>query len=1037
MRKLLLLTFLVLTGTFAFAQQRTVSGTVTGAEDGQPLPGVNLVIKGTTSGTVTDVNGEYKITISNDDDVIVFSFIGFQSQEIRVGSQASINVTLAADVQQLSEVVVTGYGTQIKQDLTGNVAQVDAEEIENMPVTTVEQAIQGRAPGVLINSQNGKLGQGMEIRVRGASSISASNQPLYVIDGVPITSDSQSRTDAITNPLADLNFNDIQSIEILKDASAAAIYGSRGANGVILITTKKGKSGKTNFDLNLQYGVSNPTGKREWINADEYVELYMEAALNNDQAGGAFPGLDITNYDPFQVENSPDYPGSWVEFMVDYMDFMDGDYVGNASLNDVIRTNTDWQEEAFQDASFTQFDLSASGGTGNTQYYLSGSYLTQDGILLGNNFDRLSARLNLEHKINEKVGIGTNFSISNSKNDRVSDDNAFSTPIQLVAQSPLTPVSNADGLLDNNLNPGAIYYPATVENANAQFTTTVWRNFANFYLYWDIIEPLQFRVEYGFDLLNQDEQRYQNSKTQTGSSVGGYGSSRYVSIFNQTTKGYFTYNKNWNGKHDLSAVLGMEYQDSERKQTNAEAQGFPVDDLKTLASAAEPIVSSSTLNEFAFVGYFTRINYKLNNKYLFGFTARYDGSSRFGANNRYGFFPSASAGWIMSEEGFLSGSSALSFLKLRASYGLIGNAEIPNYESYGTFEAVNYNNLSGLGTERIANPDLTWETTAQFDIGIDFGFADDRITGTLDYYDKQTSDLLLDVPVPGTSGYRTQFQNVGKLENKGFEATLNYRLTAGAFTWETGVNYARNDNKILELAPGQDQIPSTSSRWLNAVVVGQPIGVHWGVEFAGVDPANGDALWFLPTGETTNDYNEANAPENRKNVGNPTPTDIWGWNNTFRWKGIDLTIMFQGVAGNSIFLGGDGFMAANARFEDNQTREQLQRWQQPGDQTNIPQARLYRNNGAQASSRYISDGSYTRLKNLSIGYTFPREWMDQIGFTSIRVYFNASNLVTWTNYIGWDPEVNTDYRASQVNLGNDFYSAPQAKTFTFGVRAGF
>jgi TonB-linked SusC/RagA family outer membrane protein len=1037
MRKVLLTALtLVLSAIVVFGQDRTITGNVTTSEDGSSLPGVNVILQGTSSGTVTDVDGNYKLNVPQEGAKLVFSFIGYQTIEAEVGNRSVIDIVLSLDVTQLSEVVVVGYGTSIKQDLTGNIASVSSEDIEMMPVTTVEQAIQGKTAGVLITSQNGKLGQAMEIRVRGASSISASNQPLYVVDGVPITSENQGSGGADTNPLADLNFNDIETIQVLKDASAAAIYGSRGANGVILITTKRGKVGKTKFDLNLQFGVSEPSNNREWINADEYVELFLESALNNDQADGYFTDIDVTNYDPFEIENHPDYPFSWAEFMIDYMDWMDADYVGNYSLNDVIRTDTDWQQEAYQDASFLQFDLSASGGTENTQYYLSATYLDQAGIVLGNYFERFGTRLNLDHKVNEAISLGLNYNIARSVNDRVGNDNLFATPIQLVAQSPLTPVSNEIGLIDNSLNPGAIYYPATIENENADRVTTVWRNFVNTYLAWNITDALNFRAEYGFDLLSQDEQWHWNSKTESRS-TGGYGRSRYVGIYNYTTKGYFTWAQNFNNAHDLNVVLGMEFQEFNRKQTNAEAQQFPVDELKTLASAAEPVVSSSTLNEYAFLGYFTRISYKLNGKYLFGFTGRYDGSSRFGQNNRFGFFPSVSAGWIISEEAFLGGSEVMSFLKLRASYGNIGNAAIPNYVTYGTYTATSYNNNSALIPEQISNPELTWETTTELDIGIDFGFFNDKLSGEIDYYDKQTKDLLLDVPVPGTSGFRSQFQNIGKLENKGVEVVLNYTLRSGDFTWTTGLNYAMNNNKILELAEGQTIIPSTSSRWLNAVVVGQPIGVHWGVEYAGVDPDNGDALWYLPNGETTNNYNEANAPENRKNLGNPTPTNIYGWNNTLRFKGFDFTFNIQGVSGNKIFLGGDQYMAANARYQDNQTRDQLQRWQKPGDVTMIPQARLYTENGSQASSRALSDGTYTRIKMIALGYNFSQSVLSNIGFSSLRIYVNASNLVTITDYIGWDPEVNTDFRASNTNLGNDFYSAPQPKTYTFGIRAGF
>lgn len=1037
MRKTLRITMILVLSVFAVvAQSQTISGRVTAAEDGSGLPGVNVLVKGTSSGTVTDVDGNYRVSASAQD-ILVFSFIGYQSQEVAVGNQSTINVSLVLDVTELSEVVVVGYGTTIKQDLTGNIANVSGEEIELQPITTVEQAIQGRTAGVLITSQNGKLGQGMDIRVRGASSISASNQPLYVIDGVPVTTASQSRSVAATNPMADINFNDIESIEILKDASAAAIYGSRGANGVVLITTKKGKAGKTKFDVNLQYGSSEPTGRREWINADEYVQLYTEAAFNNDQAGGSFADLTVDDVNPGgynTIENHPDYPGSWTEFMVDFMDGMDADYIGDASFNSINPARTDWQEEAFQKANLLTFDISASGGNDKTRYFLSGSYSDQTGILLGNAFERLAGRLNLDHDINDKVTIGLNYNVARTMNDRVSNDNFFSTPLQLVAQSPLTPVQNADGFIDNALNPGAIYYPATVENANADFITTVYRNLFNTYLNWDIVDNLSFRAEYGFDLLTQDEQRIQNSKTLSGRSVGGYGSSRWVQVFNYTTKGYLTWTPDLGEQHNLDVVAGMEFQESTRKQTNVEGQGFPVDQLRTVASAAEIVAGSSTLNEFAFVGYFLRANYKFNNKYLLGITTRIDGSSRFGKNNRYGTFPSVTAGWIISEEGFLSGSNTLSFLKLRASYGLTGNAAIPNYSTFGTFTSASYNNNSALVPEQIANPDLTWETTAQLNVGLDFGLFDDKLSGGIDWYQKKTTDLLLSVPIPGTTGFRTQFQNIGEMENKGIELILNYTLNAGDFRWETGINLARNQNTVTKLAEGQEEIQAGG---LNVVRVGQPIGAFWGIEYAGVDPANGDALWYLPTGETTNDYNEANAPENRKFLGNPTPEWIYGWNNTFRFKGFDLSILFQGVSGNHIFLSGDRFMAANARFEDNQTREQLNRWRKPGDQTNIPQARLYRTNGAQNSSRYLSKGDYFRLKNLSFGYTLPRSVLDNIGFTNMRIYVNASNLITVTDYIGWDPEVNADASASNTSLGNDFYSAPQPKTYTVGIRAGF
>lgn len=1028
--------------TSALAQDRTVSGKVTD-EQGTPLTGVNVLLEGTNIGTITDIDGNYSISVSGENDVLIFSFIGFNTIKQEVGSRSVIDINLSEDVETLAEVVVVGYGTQIKQDITGNIAQIDGDAIENIPVPSFEQAIQGRAAGVFISSQNGKVGQGINLRIRGASSITAGNEPLYVIDGIPVTSESQSSTAAATNPLADLNFNDIESIEILKDASAAAIYGSRASNGVVLITTKSGKSGKTRINFNAQYGVSRPTRTRDFLNASEYVEIFREAAYNNDVADG---------FDP--INNPDDYPGSWLEYMEGTFDYLSGHRDWREEIqNDPNWAGTDWQEEAFQDARINNYDLSLSGGSDDTRYYISGSYSDQDGILVGNNFERISGRMNLDHNINRKLSFGLNIGISKSTNNRVTDDNLFSTPLQLIAQSPLTPVRDLEGnLYDDALNPAMFYYPATVEQANSSFVTTVYRNLMNGSVNYDISDNLSITGEYGFDLLTQYEDRYQNSRTQTGrGDVNGYGQSRWVRVFNNTSKIYATWNKAIND-HNIDFVAGMEYQKSTRDQTNVEAQGFPLDELRTIASAAEVVAGSGTLNEFSFLSYFGRVNYKFQNKYLLSVSGRADASSRFGENNRYGFFPAGSVGWIVSEEGFLSGASSLSFLKLRASYGLTGNAAIGNYEWYGLFSPVNYNAISGLAPSQIPNPDLSWEKTAQLDIGLDFGLFNDKLSGEIDYYQKNTTGLLLNVPVPGTSGFLSQLQNIGELKNQGVEVVINYTLAnRSGFKWTTSANFAYNINEVTQLDGNQDIIGAGSSRWLNTVQVGEQIGVFYGAEFAGADPANGDAIWFLnrDPSETeladgdafqvehlgdryvTNNFNLAE----RRVLGNPTPDKIFGWSNTFTYKNFDLNVLFQGVAGNQIFNGGGTFMSANARFEDNQTRDQLNRWQEPGDITDVPQARLYANNGAQASSRYLSPGDYVRLKNITLGYNLPATMLNNT-FTTARIYVSAQNLLTFTEYDGWDPEVNTDYRASNISLGNDFYAAPQPKTIIVGVKLG-
>jgi TonB-linked SusC/RagA family outer membrane protein len=1054
MKRVFLLTFsfLFVLMTNSWAQSRTITGTVSSAEDGTELPGVSVQVKGTTTGVVTDFDGNYRISVPGEEAVLRFSFVGFLPQEVEVGKQSTMDISLAPDVKQLSEVVVVGYGTQLKQDLTGNIAKISGDAIENVPVPTFEQALQGRAAGVQVSSMNGKVGQGMNIRIRGGSSISASNEPLYVIDGIPVTSQSPpSTSSAPTSPLADINFNDIESIQILKDASAAAIYGSRAANGVVLITTKQGKAGETKFNASVQYGVSRPTGRREFLNAAQYVELFQEAGWNRDIKRGLYADVvdpENPHLIPANIESHPNYLApndeifSYLEYMHGNLDYLSGDTDWRT-----LETDTDWNDVAFQDARVNIYDISAQGGTEKTQFYASGGYSDTDGIIIGNRFERIAGRLNLNHELGKRFDLGLNVGISKTNNYRVSDDNQFATPLQLVAQAPITPVRDKEGnLFDDSFNPAMFYYPATVELENASFLTSTFRNLVNANLVYQATDHLSITGEYGFDLLTQNEDRYQNDQTISGRSVGGYGSASWTRIFNATSRAFANYNNTFD-VHNIEFTGGIEFQSSTIDYSYVAGQGYPVQDLQKVASAAEVVEGESSLTEFTFLSYFARANYKLKNKYLFSLSGRVDGSSRFGAENRYGFFPAGSAGWILSEESFLNNSSTISFLKLRASYGLVGNAEIGNFEHLGLFVAEPYGGVSGLRPSQYRNRALGWETTAQFDVGIDFGFFNDRLTGEVDYYQKNTTDLLLRVPLPATTGYEEQTRNLGSLENKGLELALNYLIIpSGDFRWSANLNFARNQNRITSLGD-QDIIDNGSSSYLNVVKVGEPIGVFYGPEYAGVNPANGDAIWYVngegtADGETifeqngqlvTNNYNLAN----KVVLGNPNPDFIGGLSNNLSYKGFELDVLFQGVYGNQVFNGGGTYMSANARYEDNQTVDQLRRWQKPGDITDVPQARLYSNNGAQASTRYLSDGSYLRLKNLTLGYNLPADFLNRYKIDRLRIFVTGQNLLTFTKYEGWDPEVNTDYLASNIFLGNDFYAAPQARTITFGAKFGF
>ncbi len=1015
MNKKILLLVLTLFSVGTLMAQTTVSGKVTSGADNSPLVGVTVLVKGTSTGTQTDIDGNYTLDVPSSESVLQFMFIGFATQDITVGSQTTINVKLVEDTKLLDEVVVVGYGEQLKVDLTGNIAKVSGKDLENVPVPSLESAVQGRAAGVFVESGNGKVGQGIKIRIRGASSISASSQPLYIIDGMPVTSQSGStNSDSQINPLADINSNDIESIDILKDASAAAIYGSRGANGVVIITTKKGKTGKTKFNLGYQVGSSSPTGKREFLNAQEYVELFLEAGRNSSWADQEYVEGRLNRYS--------------------------GDPTGNSWRNNLV--DTDWQGQAFQDAPFHQIDLSMNGGNEKTQFYVSGSYLDQNGILIGNRFRRFSTRINLDHQISNKFKVGVSMGLSRTINDRLSDDNSFATPIQLVALSPITPLRDETG--EYTRRPTSVYYNGLLSSKYADYVSNNYRNLTNAYGSYEIMKGWTVRGEFGTDIMTRNEDAFYGRQTIASDGRDGVGVSEWIQVLNYNTKLYTNYTKNIAEKHDITVTAGMEYQYSREDVTYVDGQDFPVDDLKKLASAATISTGFSQLTQFSFVSYFGRVNYKFNNRYLFGVSARQDGSSRFGKNSRYGFFPAISAGWIVTEEDFLKDNGIVSFLKLRGSFGLTGNAEIGNFPQLGLYGGEPYAGNAGLQPTQIPNPDLRWEQTAQLDIGIDFGFMNDRITGEIDYYSKNTTDLLLNVPVPGTTGFRSQTQNIGELENKGLEFALNASILTGDLKWNVNFNFATNQNKVLSLG-NDDIIDNGGSRWLNVVKVGEAIGAFYGAEYAGADPNNGDALWYIndpenmSSRETTNNFNDANFMI----LGNPNPKHIGGFGNNLSYKGFDLSILLQWVYGNSIFNGGGGFMSAAGDWFDNQTKDQLRRWQNPGDVTDVPQARLGDGNGTQGrSSRYLSDGSYLRLKNLNFGYNVPKSALEKLKLDNARIYIAGQNLLTFTKYEGWDPEVNTDYLGTSnqnrnIFQGNDFYAAPQARTITLGVKLGF
>lgn len=1021
MKKLLLLLSAVLVMTSATMAQRTVSGTVTD-EAGNPLIGASVTVKDNPSvGTLTDLDGNFSLTVEAATRSLVVNYIGFTTSEITLGTSNFYRVSLVSDAKMLDEVIVVGYGTRLKSQLTGSIAAVNSEDIANSTQPSFESAIQGRAAGVYVQGGSGKLGQAIKMRVRGASSVSADNQPLYVVDGIPVNNQNiGTGGNEPTNPMADLNPADIESIQILKDASAAAIYGARAANGVVLITTKRGEAGKTRFTYNTQLGFSDPAKKVGFLNREQYLNL-VEEGWNNvvnlyGSVDDAYGWLGLTEGDTY----------------ADALDIFFPYWRDTDNPDDLTKgPDENWEDNALRRGFTQQHDLSARGGNEKTQFYTNLSWANQESVLIKNDFERISGRFTLDHKASDFVSFGLSLNPVRSKTARVANDNAFATPLQMIALSPLDPayIPGTD-----ELNANTAYENGLIPAKYNSFNTMVYRNIGNVFAQFNLMKGLSFRTEFGGDQTNQKEKGYWGRLTNDG---GPYGSAeeRTVMLLNYSTNNYFTYNKMFAEILDLDLVGGMSYEDSYIETQFSGAENFPSDHFKRISSGSEPSGMTGSGTRYSFLSYFLRTNFSITDKYLFSLSGRYDGSSRFGKDNRFGFFPAASAAWIITNEDFLKDNDILSFLKIRGSWGLTGNAEIGNFSSRGLYSASNYAGYSGLVPVSIPSPDLKWETTQQFNAGIDFGFLNNRITGEIDYYIKNTSDLLLSANVPASSGFTSILRNVGKLENKGIEFAINTVNLAGKLSWNTNFNIAFNKNKVTDL---DGQVISVGV-W--RAIEGQPLGVFWMPVYAGVDPENGDALFY--TDDTKTETTPWLSAAAHQVAGDPNPDFVGGMTNTFRYGGLDLSFTFQFVYGNEIYNGGRQWQADGLSWFDNQALEFYENyWKNPGDDAKYPQPRWLEGNGYGVSSMLVFDASYLRMKDLTLGYTINANQLKKLGFSNIRLYLKGLNLLTFTEYPGWDPEANfvgtgPSAQTSNLRQGYDFYTAPQPRTITFGAQLNF
>ncbi|MFP4448596.1 MAG: TonB-dependent receptor [Bacteroidales bacterium] len=958
-------------------QDRKVSGTVVN-EEGVPLPGVNITIKGTNKGVTTDADGKFTIEIEDESVVLVFSFVGYQEKELSVEENEKINVTLESKLEKLDEVVVIGYGSSSRKLLSSSVTSVNSAQIEDAVASGIQEAIQGKSSGVQINRNSGTPGASISMNIRGKSSISAGTQPLYVVDGVPITSGDYSQISMEgqgIDAIGDLDPNDIESISILKDASASAIYGARAGNGVVLIETKSGKEGKTTISFNSYYGIQEVNNKLDMMNADEWKN-YVET------------------FDP------------------DFVEDLDPD------------VNTNWQENVFRLAPVANSELSMRGGNAKTTYYLSGRYFKETGVVLGSDYDKMSGRLNLDHQITDWFKIGARVSNAYTDNDRIRGDQSINGVIPNAISKP--PVYRVKDELGNYLQEGFWDNPVAIGNEVLNNASS-FRNISNIFGEVDITENLSFKNQWGVDIYNLDERRFEPSIVKSASEENGVASDASTKVEKYTQQSTFSYMKTI-GEHNLDVLLGYSFEKINEKWNSMSAIDFPSDELQYITSAGKVESSSSNAFEEGLQSFFGRFKYNYDNKYLFSFSLRRDGSSRFGENNKYATLPAASLAWRMGEEDFMSNLNSIDEFKVKLSYGLTGNDKIGAFRYLNLYSSgYNYNSKAGIIPTQMPNPDLKWETTHNYNFGIDLAMFEEKIMFSTDVYYNKTTDLLLNRPLPGSSGFTSVSSNVGALENKGLEISINTTNFDSDFKWTSDFNLSFNRNKILELY--NDQPITEVGRGNNAAIVGEPISVFFMHESLGVDPSTGELI--------LNDVNEDGkiTEEDRKVVGNPNPDFTGGLTNSFNYRNFDMKIFLEFAYGNDIFNGTRQY-AESMKFgtSDNQLATIKDRWKQPGDETYIPKHNG-ENNLSPLSSHYIEDGSYLRIRQVSLGYNLAESFLEKY-VNSARIYFKVENLMTFTPYSGMDPEVNYS-GVGTLRAGTDFFTYPQVRTYILGLSLNF
>jgi TonB-linked SusC/RagA family outer membrane protein len=1019
MRKLLALltAFLFFTGlTFA---QKSLSGKVTD-DKGNPIANASVIVKGTSTGTVTKADGSYTIMVPASAKAIVFSSVDMTPQEVTIGEQTTINTTLKFADKTLQEIVVVGYGTQKKADLTASIGKVGGDKVANVPFSSFDQPLQGKIAGVQSSTFSGQPGANQQIRIRGTGSFSISSQPLYVVDGIQINSGDLSRLTTTSNVLASINPDDIETITVLKDAAATSIYGSRGGNGVIVVTTKRGRAGKTQFNFSAEVGTNKlgdipPSAKP--LNSAQWLSLFKESYIN---AGGTQAQADAA-------------AATYGDGTVD----------------------ADWMHLVTRTGTQQQYNMSASGGDEKTKFYISGGYFKQEASTLASDLTRYSVVMNVDHNASKKLSFSVKLNPAYTKENAVlSNGSQFANPILTAFfLRPLQSPYNADGSL--NISSAAkdfssVYNPLYLAQNNIHSLGT-FSGIGSAQGKYNILDNLSFTTKFGAQYTSLEEFQYDNPNHGDGFAAKGRGYTYYTRYFLYDFINQLDYHLNLNSNKDftMDAKVATEAISSKSYQISAQSQNYSTPRLPLSTNASSVTIANATGSDYTFASMFGNLSFNYKSRYIIAGTIRRDGSSRFGFDESYGTFPSASLAWNITNENFFAPVKFVSELKFRASYGSAGNAEIGNYLAKQTFGfGANYNNNPGGTFNTLGNGELTWERDNQFDVGLDASFLKNRISVNLDYYDRVSSRLIFNVPLSQVTGFGSITENVGKLQNKGYEITINATPVATKnFTWDVSFNFTHNANKLKSLPPGQTQI--ISGQFL--VKPGYDINTWYMRQWAGVDQATGNPVWFLDSSKTTTTSFYSTGPvagqAQRVNTGkSAAPKYYGGLSNTFTYKGFTVTADLYYNYGNYVWDQWGSFLADETNPTYGKYSLSLQRWQKPGDITNVPKLYYGATNTATAqnsasnatSTRFLYKGDYIRLRNVTIGYKVDKAVLSKLHMNSFYFYVRGTNLWTKTydKNLTIDPEQGGS-SSTNANIGTNNLNLFYNKVITVGVNVGF